>query len=266
MLQTDVPPIRRRVVLRAALDRPRAGRRPLRFHAVTTAASARQIAAMGLDGVHVTATDTGGQDAAELVARIVRATPLPVLVDLGPTGDTDTVAHIAAAGASGVLLDDTWPDDTSPDGGAAGDVETCVRTAVGARHDPNLLIGVRTATDGARGLVDTIDRARAWLAGGADLIVVEAPASRATYAVLRDALTAPLLVTATPVTGGDPTSVLLPTVTQLAAFGMDAVIHPVTGPRPPAATDRGSRVPRDTGTPRGLADALLAGARRDAVR
>ncbi|WP_226358404.1 MULTISPECIES: isocitrate lyase/phosphoenolpyruvate mutase family protein [unclassified Pseudonocardia] len=261
MLQTDVPPTRRRVVLRAALDRPRAGRRPLRFHTVTTAASARQIAAMGLDGVHVAAADTGGQDAAELVARIVRATPLPVLVDLGPTRDADTVAHIAAAGASGVLLDDTSPDD-----GAAGDVETRVRTAVRARHDPALLIGVRTTTDRARGLVDTIDRARARLAAGADLVVVEAPASRATYPVLREALTAPLFVTATPVTGGDPTSVLLPTVTQLAAFGMDAVIHPVTGPRSPAATDRGSRIPRDTGTPRGLADALLAGARRDAVR
>ncbi|GAA4971932.1 isocitrate lyase/phosphoenolpyruvate mutase family protein [Pseudonocardia tropica] len=254
MLQTDVPPVRRRTGLRAALGRTRPGARPLRFQTVTTTAAARQVAALGLDGVHVTAATAGAEEPVALTARIVRATPLPVLVDLGGAGDADDVARFEAAGASGVHLDDTGPTDH-----AAVDVAVRVRAAVRARRDPDLLIGVRTA-GAACGLSETIDRARACVGAGADVIVVEAPVSRAAYTVLREALAVPLLVTATTVTGGDPTPVLLPTVTQLAALGMDVVIHPVTGPRAPTATDRGRRDPADAGTPRGPAGALQPGA------
>ncbi|WP_224401751.1 isocitrate lyase/phosphoenolpyruvate mutase family protein [Pseudonocardia sp. ICBG1034] len=255
MLQTDVPPVRRRTGLRAALARARPGARPLRFQTVTTTAAARQVAALGLDGVHVTAATAGAEEPVALTARIVRATPLPVLVDLGGAGGDDDVARFEAAGASGVHLDDTDPTDH-----AADDVAARVRAAVRARRDPDLLIGVRTTAGAAGGLIETIDRARACVGAGADVIVVEAPASRTAYTVLREALAVPLLVTATTVTGGDPTPVLLPTVTQLAALGMDVVIHPVTGPRAPAATDRGRRDPRDAGTPRGPAGALPPGA------
>ncbi|OLL74465.1 Methylisocitrate lyase [Pseudonocardia sp. Ae168_Ps1] len=223
---------------------------------MTTSAAAPRSAACGLDGVHLSwdllATQVGRPTTApaglpEIVARtaeVVQATSLPVLVDLGNAAAdvhsraalAHTVQVLEEAGATGVYLDDvvTGERSSGPGPADADDVTARVRTAVRARRDPDFLIGARTTVRAEGGLIDSVDRARACVGAGADLIVVEAPNSDTAYTVFREALSVPLLATTTTTTttttvaGSDPTSVPPLTVPQLATFGMDVVIHPVT--------------------------------------
>ncbi|BBG04970.1 MULTISPECIES: isocitrate lyase/phosphoenolpyruvate mutase family protein [Pseudonocardia] len=242
MLSTEIPARRRRALLRESL----AGRTgpALRFRSVPTAAAAGRAAACGLDGVHLAWADLG--PSGEVVAGIVRAMPLPVLVDLGGIADVErAVELLEVAGVSAILLDDLARPDPA---GAAGpppgsdDPVTRLAVALGARRDPDLLIGVRPAVRSTEGLIDAVDRARAQVAAGADLIVVGRPETEAGYTVLREALDIPLLVDATASDHSPP-----PTPRRLAELGMDVVIHPVTLPRTaPDAAERGVIATRDT--------------------
>ncbi|WP_060711002.1 isocitrate lyase/phosphoenolpyruvate mutase family protein [Pseudonocardia sp. HH130629-09] len=243
MLSGDVDPVRLRLGLRASLTR-RPDDRPLRFQAVLTPSDAVLAAARGLDGVHLSwaALAAGAETPDELAghtARIARAAPLPVLVDVGPPdagGDPrTTVEAFERAGAAGIHVDDR-PVAGDPASSSTDDVVACIGAAAGARRDEHFLIGVRVVAPADGRLVDTIDRARACADAGADIVVVDEPETTASYLAFRAALDVPLLADTKAVQHGTG----LPTLDQLARIGMDAVIHPSTSPRSPVVTGRRS--------------------------
>jgi methylisocitrate lyase len=98
-----------------------------------------------------------------------------------------------------------------------------IAAAVGARRDPNFIVCARTDARGVEGLDAAIERAKAYLDAGADLIFTEALADASEFAAFRAAVDAPLLANMTEF----GKSKLL-TTDRLRNLGYNAVIYPVT--------------------------------------
>jgi methylisocitrate lyase len=98
-----------------------------------------------------------------------------------------------------------------------------IRAAVDARHDPNFVICARTDARGPEGLDAAIERARAYVAAGADMIFPEALADEHEFAAMRAAVQVALLANMTEF----GKSRLLDTAT-LEGLGVNVVIYPVT--------------------------------------
>jgi methylisocitrate lyase len=98
-----------------------------------------------------------------------------------------------------------------------------VRAAVGARRDPAFVVCARTDAAAVEGLDAAIDRAKAYVDAGADMVFAEAMSGPADIARFRAGIDVPLLVNMTEFGRSE----LLPT-TQLADLGVDVVIYPVT--------------------------------------
>jgi len=226
---------------RAAL----AGPRMLRLPGAFTPLSARLIEEKGFDGVYssgaVMAAELGLPDIGlttltEVTTRvrdIVRVTELPVIVD-ADTGFGEivnlarTVQSLEEAGVAGLHLE----DQVNPkrcghlDGKEVVDTETAVRrirAAVTARRDPDLLVIARTDLRAIAGLDATLDRARALVDAGADMIFPEALASLDEYAAVRKAVDVPILANVTEFGKNE-----LFTATQLESVGVDLAIYPVS--------------------------------------
>ncbi|MGW3783406.1 isocitrate lyase/PEP mutase family protein [Micromonospora chokoriensis] len=199
------------------------------------AASARIVAAAGARAVATTSAgvawslgasdgDVLGRDAAVgLVGRIAAAVSLPVTADI-ESGYGTTPAEVGAttravldAGAVGVNVEDTLRGD----GGPLRDVsDQCarigaVRAAADAAGLP-LYVNARIDTflTGAGGLDETVARAVAYLAAGADGIFVPGVVDPVTVRALVEAVPAPLNVLAGP--GA-------PSVGELAGLGVARV-------------------------------------------
>lgn len=122
---------------------------------------------------------------AERMAQICEATALPVIADAdtgyGNALNTHrTVQAFARAGVAGLHLEDqTFPkrcghlDDKTLVGVA--EMTTKLRAACAARPDPDMLIIARTDAIAVEGFEAALDRARAYVEAGADMIFVEAP-------------------------------------------------------------------------------------------
>ncbi|OLT11898.1 methylisocitrate lyase [Pseudonocardia sp. CNS-139] len=241
MLGTTVTPHERRAAFRAAL----AGDRLLQFPGAFNPLTAMLVAEQGFDGVYVSGAvlsaelglpDVGLTTATEVAARagaIARVSPLPVLVDAdtgfgGPVNVARTVQAFEDAGLSGCHLEDQV--DPKRCGHLAGKAlvpvrDMCVRigAAVRGRRDRDFVICARTDARAVEGLPAALDRARAYVDAGADMIFAEALESEAEYAAFRAALDVPLLANMTEF-GRSP----LLTAAQLQDLGVDVVIYPVT--------------------------------------
>ena len=169
------------------------------------ALSARLIEHAGFDLVYMTGfgstasllgrPDVGLLSATEMIdnaGRIASAVELPVLAD-ADTGYGNainvlrTVTAYEQAGVAGLHLE----DQVSPkrcghlSGKAVIDVEEMVgkiEAAVAARRDPDLLLIARTDAAAVEGLDAALERARRYVAAGADALFVEAPTSEADIA------------------------------------------------------------------------------------
>ncbi|MFE9202916.1 isocitrate lyase/phosphoenolpyruvate mutase family protein [Micromonospora sp. NPDC007230] len=199
------------------------------------AASARIVAAAGARAVATTSAgvawslgapdgDALGRAAAvDLVRRVVAAVPLPVTADIesgyGDTADevAVTVEAVIAAGAVGVNVEDARHDGETP---LRAVDEQCARlAAVRAAADRTgipLYVNARVDTflRGAGGVPETVARAKAYLAAGADGVFVPGTVDPATVAALVEAIPAPLNVLAGP--GA-------PAVPELAKLGVARV-------------------------------------------
>jgi len=222
-----------------------AGPRMLRLPGAFTPLSARLIEEKGFDGVYssgaVMAAELGLPDIGlttltEVTTRvrdIVRVTELPVIVD-ADTGFGEivnlarTVQSLEEAGVAGLHVE----DQVNPkrcghlDGKEVVDTETAVRrirAAVTARRDPDLLVIARTDLRAIAGLDATLDRARALVDAGADMIFPEALASLDEYAAVRKAVDVPILANVTEFGKNE-----LFTATQLESVGVDLAIYPVS--------------------------------------
>ena len=98
-----------------------------------------------------------------------------------------------------------------------------IQAAVQARSDPNFVICARTDARGVIGFDDAVERARACLDAGADLIFPEALASEEEFAAFAEKVQGPLLANMTEF-GKTPWI----TDAEWESMGYGIVLHPVT--------------------------------------
>jgi 2,3-dimethylmalate lyase len=140
----------------------------------------------------------------ELNRRIADATSLPVIADAdtgygGPLNVVRTVRELEGAGVAGIVLEDqTTPKRCGRFAGkqvvAPEEMLRKVRAAVAARADDELVLIARTDALAVEGLEPAVERARAYLAAGADVVFVEAGSSDEQIAAIPEAVGAPCMI------------------------------------------------------------------------
>jgi methylisocitrate lyase len=106
---------------------------------------------------------------------------------------------------------------------AVEDMVGTVRAAVGARRDSDFVVCARTDAAAVEGLDAAVDRAKAYVDAGADMIFAEAVSGPADIERFRAGVAVPLLVNMTEFGRSE-----LLSATTLADLGVDVVIYPVT--------------------------------------
>ena len=172
----------------------------------------------------------------EQVRVITAASSLPLLVDAdtgfgGPLNVERAVRELARAGAAAIQLEDQQlPKRCGHLSGkslvSAEEMEQKIRAAASARLDPEFVIVARTDARGVEGFDAAVERARCYLAAGADIIFPEALQSRDEFAEFRRVVEAPLLANMTEF-GRSP----LLSVEQLDGLGYRIALFPVTALR-----------------------------------
>jgi 2-methylisocitrate lyase-like PEP mutase family enzyme len=164
--------------------------------------SARLVEAAGFDAVYMTGfgstatllgkPDVGllsGSEMADNARRLASAVGIPLVAD-ADTGYGNavnvarTVAEYERAGVAGIQLEDqVSPKKCGHMAGRAiiptGEMVGKLHAAVDARRDPDLVLIARTDAIAVDGVDAAIERARAYLAAGADALFVEAPTTEA---------------------------------------------------------------------------------------
>jgi methylisocitrate lyase len=234
-------PQEKRTSLREAL---RSGKL-LRFPGAFSPLVAMLVEKIGFEGVYVSgavlANDLGLPDIglttlSEVSGRgrqIARVTNLPAIID-ADTGFGEamsaarTVQELEEAGLAGCHLE----DQVNPKRCGHLDNKTLVETdamvkkvksAAGARRDLNFIIIARTDARASEGLEKAIERAKAYVGAGADMIFPEALADEKEFEAFRKAVNVPLLANMTEF----GKSKLL-SADRLQSLGYNMVIYPVT--------------------------------------
>ena len=140
----------------------------------------------------------------EMNRRIADATSLPLIADAdtgygGHLNVFRTVRQLESAGVAGIVLE----DQTTPKrcGRFAdkqvvplGEMLRKIRAAFTARGDDKLVLVARTDALAVEGFESAVERARAYLAAGADVIFVEAGTSEEQIASIPRAIDAPCMI------------------------------------------------------------------------
>ena len=241
MLMAQKAPAQKRAEFRAALKSGKL----LRFPGAFSPLVAMLIERQGFEGVYISGAmlsadlglpDVGLTTLSEVTQRsraIARVTQLPVLVD-ADTGFGEamnaarTVQELEELGLCGCHLEDQQTpkrcghlDNKSLV--STADMVRKIRAAVSARRDTNFVLIARTDARALEGLDGAIERARAYVDAGADMIFPEALADEGEFEEFRKAISVPLLVN---MTEFGKTKLL--TMQQLAGIGVNLVIYPVT--------------------------------------
>jgi methylisocitrate lyase len=253
--------------------------RLLRFPGAFNPLSALLIEGAGFEGVYVSGAvisadlglpDIGLTTMSEVGARahaISRVTNLPALVDADtgfgePMNAARTLQHLEDLGLAGCHIE----DQVNPkrcghlDGKAVVPTEEmCRRLAAAerARRDEDFVLCARTDARAIEGLDAAIERAKAYVDAGADLIFAEALENESEFEAFKKAVPAPLLANMTEF-GKSP---LLPAST-LESLGVNVVIYPVTLLRlAMGAAESALAEIAETGTQAGLVDKMQTRAR-----
>src|SRR4051794_10884695 len=241
MLFQTVTPQEKRVQLRQALKSGQL----LRFPGTFSPLVSMLIEDIGFDGVYISGAvlsadlglpDIGLTTLPEVSQRgraIARVTKLPSIIDIDtgfgePMNTARTVQEIEELGLAGCHIEDQINPKRCGhlDNKTLVDVETMVkriRAAAQAKHDPNFLIIARTDARAPEGLDAAINRAKAYVDAGAEMIFPEALADEREFEQFRKSITAPLLANMTEF----GKSKLL-SADQLQSLGFNVVIYPVT--------------------------------------
>ncbi|MGK5739187.1 isocitrate lyase/PEP mutase family protein [Micromonospora sp. URMC 103] len=233
------------------------------------AASARIVAAAGARAVATTSAgaswslgtpdgDALGREAAvDLVRRVAAAVPVPVSADIEsgygatPAEVAATVRAVIEAGAVGVNIEDARHDAGSPLRDVA-DQSARIAAARAAADSAGVPLFVNARIDtflsGVAGVDETVTRAVAYVAAGADGIFVPGVTDPATVRALVEGVPAPLNVLAGP--GA-------PAVSDLAALGVARVsLGSAVAEAAYAVARRAADEAFGAGTYRALADAI----------
>lgn len=172
-------------------------------------------------------------DVLEDVRRITRASALPLIVDIdtgwgGAFNIERAIRDLIAAGAAGVHIEDqvqTKRCGHRPNKAIvpAEEMVDRVTAAVNARTDPDFVIIARTDALAREGMDSAVERARRYVAAGADVLFPEALTELAQYQAFARATGAPILANITEF-GLTP----LFTVSELANAGVSLVIYPLS--------------------------------------
>ena len=199
----------------------------------------------GFDGVYISGAvlsndlglpDIGMTTLTEVAARgraIARTTELPSIIDIDtgfgePMSVVRTVQELESLGIAGCHLE----DQVNPkrcghlDNKSLVDKEIMckkVKAAAEGRRDPNFVVIARTDARASEGLDKAIDRAKAYVDSGADMIFPEAMKDESDFEAFRKAISVPLLANMTEF----GKSKLL-NYEQLSNLGYNMVIYPVT--------------------------------------
>ncbi len=270
MLFTTKSPSDKRAAFRAALKSGKL----LRFPGAFSPLVAMLIERQGFEGVYISGAvlsadlalpDIGLTTLTEVMQRgraMARVTALPAIIDADtgfgePLNAARTVQEFEEAGLCGCHFE----DQVNPkrcghlDNKAlvsVADMEKKIHAAAAARRDANFLIIARTDARASEGLSGAIERAKAYVDAGADMIFPEALADESEFEKFRQALSVPLLANMTEF----GKSKLL-TVQQLAALGVNLVIYPVTSLRlAMKAVEKGLEAIKLEGSQASLLDAM----------
>ncbi len=200
----------------------------------------------GFDGVYISGSvlsndlgypDIGLTTLSEVAQRgrqIARTTKLPAIIDADtgwgePMNVTRTIQEFIELGLSGCHLE----DQMNPKRCGHLDNKTLVPTddmvkkikaaVTGKKLDSHFLLIARTDARASEGLDKAIDRAKAYVDAGAEMIFPEALQNEKEFAAMRKAISVPLLANMTEFGKGK-----LYTTTELSNLGYNMVIYPVT--------------------------------------
>ena len=241
MLFTTKTPTQKRADFRAMLADGKLHQFPGAFNPLC----AQLIERKGFDGVYVSGAvmsadlclpDIGIANQQEFVTRgqqIARVTDLPAFMDIDtgfgePMSAARTVRLVEEAGLAGCHIEDQiMPKRCGHlDGKEIVDTQTMVqrvRAAADAKLDSNFVLIARSDARAIEGLDKSIDRMKAYVDAGADMIFPEAMKSLAEFEAVRSALDVPILANMT-----EFGKSRLLSKTELEAMGFNVVIYPVT--------------------------------------
>ncbi len=268
MLFQDTQAAEKRKTLRADLKSGKL----LQFPGAMNPLTAMAIENHGFDGVYVSGAvvsaelglpDIGLTTLTEVAMRghqTARVTKLPTLIDIDtgfgePMSVARTIHHMEDAGMSAVHIEDQQNPKRCGhlDNKVIVPIEEMTRkikAAVDARRDGNLVIMARTDAKASEGIEAAIDRAKAYVDAGADMIFPEAMWNESEFEQFRSAIDVPLLAN---MTEFGKTELL--TTEQLGNLGYNIVIYPVTTLRiAMGAVDRGLKTIKDEGAQTNLVD------------
>jgi methylisocitrate lyase len=203
----------------------KAGFRALYLSGGGVAAGSLGVPDLGISGLDDVLTD---------VRRITDACPLPLLVD-ADTGFGASAFNIARTvkalikfGAAAMHIEDQVAAKRCghrPGKELVPQAEMVdrIKAAVDARTDPDFVIMARTDALAVEGLEAAIERARACVAAGADMIFPEAVTDLAVYRRFADAVRVPVLANITEF-GQTP----LYSVAELASAGVAIALYPLS--------------------------------------
>lgn len=199
------------------------------FRAIYLSGGGVANASFGLPDLGVTTLN----DVCEDVRRITAATSLPLLVD-ADTGFGSafsiqrTVRELIRSGAGGMHIEDQVQAKRCghrPNKALVSSAEMVDRitAAVDARGDDGFVIMARTDAHASEGSDAAIERARAYVAAGADMIFAEALHELDEYRRFTQAVDVPVLANITEF-GRTP----LFTVDELGSVGVELVLYPLS--------------------------------------
>lgn len=210
--------------------------------------------------------DVGLLSADEFVEQaryLTQASDLPLIVDIdtgfgAPLNVERTVRRMEEAGVAGVQVEDQQLPKRC--GHLSGkklveteEMEQKIRAAVSARRDDSFVIIARTDARGVTGFDDAVERARRYVAAGADVIFPEAMETVAEFGRFASALDVPLIANMTEF-GKSP----LLSVQELHDLGYRMALFPVTTFRTAMrAAERTLEEIKSTGTQRGIVGDML---------
>ena len=221
----------------------------------------------GFDGVYISGSvlsndlgypDIGLTTLTEVAQRgrqIARTTTLPSIIDADtgwgePMNVTRTIQEFIELGLAGCHLEDQENPKRCGHLDNKSVVEANIMTrkikaAVnGKKLDPNFLIIARTDSRASEGLDKAIDRAKAYVDAGAEMIFPEALQNEKEFEAMRKAISVPLLANMTEFGKGQ-----LYTKTELENLGYNLVIYPVTTLRLAMGnTEKGLDIIKSTGS------------------
>lgn len=217
----------------------------LRFPGAFSPLVALSIEKLGFEGIYISGAvlsndlgypDIGLTTLTEVSQRgrqIARVTALPSIIDIDtgfgePMNVTRTVQELTDLGLAGCHLEDQVNPKRCGHLDNKGIVESSemikkIKAAEKGKTDQNFLLIARTDARASEGLDKAIDRAKAYVDAGAEMIFPEALQNQGEFEKFRKALSVPLLANMTEF----GKSQLLSTK-ELEGLGYNLVIYPVT--------------------------------------